>query len=310
MLRRTFVTMTAAAGVSLAASAVTFAQTDADTATPTTAGESMSETAPQTGYAPVNDLEMYYEIHGSGEPLVLLHGAFATIDMWGPVLTGLAENHQVIAVELQGHGHTADIDDRPFSYEQFADDVAALMDHLGIAQADVVGYSMGGTTGLQVAIRHLERVRKLVVVSAYSRLDAYYPEVLAGIAQITPEMFAGSIFDEAYRRNAPNPDNFPRLVEKLVELDKTDFAFPDEELQGITAPVQFIQGDSDVMRPEHAVEMFRLVGGGVPGDMAGLPASQLAILPGTTHITIVTEKTDSWLPMAEAFLAAPVPEGT
>lgn len=264
----------------------------------------------ESGYAPVNGLQMYYEIHGSGEPLVLLHGAYATIDLWGPILTELAKNHQVIAVELQGHGHTADIDDRPFSYEQFADDVAGLMDHLGIAHADIVGHSMGGSTGLQVAIRHPEHVRKLVALSAYSRLDAYYPEVLAGIAQITPEVFAGSIFDEAYRRNAPNPDNFPRLVEKLVEFDGTDFAWPAEDFQSITAPVQFIQGDSDVMRPEHAVEMFRLVGGGVPGDMAGLPASQLAILPGTTHVTIVTENFDMWLPMAEAFLAAPLPEET
>jgi pimeloyl-ACP methyl ester carboxylesterase len=303
--RRTFVTMAAAAGASLAAPAIAGAQSAAGTATPTAEGGTMTE----SGYAPVNDLQMYYEIHGSGEPLVLLHGAYATIDMWGPILTGLAASHQVIAVELQGHGHTADIDDRPLSYEQFADDVAGLLDHLGIAQADVVGYSMGGNTGLQLAIRHPEQVRKLVAISANSRLDAYYPEVLASIAEITPEVFAGSIFDEAYRRNSPDPDTFPRLVEKLVELDGTDFAWPEEDLQSITAPVQFIQGDSDVMRPEHAVEMFRLVGGGVPGDTVGLPASQLAILPGTTHVTMVTEKIEMWLPMVEAFLAAPVPEG-
>ena len=263
----------------------------------------------ESGYAPVNGLQMYYEIHGSGEPLVLLHGAYGTIDMWGPILTALAANHQVIAIELQGHGHTADIEDRPFSYEQMADDVSDLMEHLGVAQANIVGYSMGGNTGLQLAIRHPEQVRKLVALSANYRLDAYHPEVLAMIAQITPEVFAGSIFDEAYRRNAPNPEDFPRLVEKLVEFDGTDFAWPEEDLQGITAPVQFIQGDSDVMRPEHAVEMFRLVGGGVPGDMVGLPASQLAILPGTTHVTIVTEKVDMWLPMVEEFLASPVPEG-
>ncbi len=308
MQRRTFVTMTAVAGASLATAGLTFAQTETDKGTPATEGEEMTQSGPQTGYAPVNDLQMYYEIHGSGEPLVLLHGAYATIDMWGPILAGLAASHQVIAVELQGHGHTADIDDRPFSYEQFADDVAGLLDHLGIAQADIVGYSMGGSTGLQVAIRHPEHVRKLVALSAFSRLDAYYPEVLEGIAQITPEVFAGSIFDEAYRRNAPDPDNFPRLVEKLVEFDGTAFNWQ-EDLSEITTPVQLIQGDSDVMRPEHAVEMFRLVGGGVPGDTVGLPTSQLAILPGTTHVTMVTEKTGVWLPMVEAFLSAPVPEG-
>jgi pimeloyl-ACP methyl ester carboxylesterase len=298
--------MAAATGISMATPSVAFAQSDAETATPVAEGGTM----PQTGYAPVNGLQMYYEIQGQGEPLMLLHGAYGTIDMWGPVLPALAEHHQVIAVELQGHGHTADIDDRPFSYEQMADDVAALMGHLGIAQADVVGYSMGGSTGLQVAIRHPELVRKLVTVSGHYRSDGYYPEVLASIAEITPDVFAGSFFDEAYRRNAPDPDNFPRLVEKLVEFDGEEFAWPDEDLRGIAAPVQIIQGDSDVMRPEHAVELFRLVGGGVPGDMAGLPASQLAILPGTTHVTIVTEKTGVWLPMVEAFLAAPLPEGS
>src|SRR5215207_1513502 len=134
MRRRTFVALAAATGPSLVAPVRAFAQA-ANPATPTT------EVTTQTGYAPVNGLQMYYEIHGAGEPLVLLHGAFGAIDLWGPILTTLAENHQVIAVEQQGHGHTADID-RPFSYEQMADDVAALMDHLAIAQADIVGYSM------------------------------------------------------------------------------------------------------------------------------------------------------------------------
>ena len=212
MQRRTFVAMAAAAGTALVAPVRGFAQAEAKAATPTT------ETTPQSGYAPVNGLQMYYEIHGAGEPLVLLHGAFGAIDLWGPILTTLAETHQVIAVELQGHGHTADIIDRPLGYEQMADDVAALMDHLGIAQADIVGYSMGGTTGLQLAIRHPDLVRTLVAVSPNYRSDGYYPELLAGLLQMTPDIFVGTPEEAAYLRHAPHPEDFPVLVEKQKVL--------------------------------------------------------------------------------------------
>ena len=305
MQRRTVITGLAATGISLAGMNQSAAQS-ADSATPE--GNDMTEQGPQTGYAPVNGFQMYYEIHGTGDPLVLLHGAYGTIDMWGPILTGLAEQHQVVAVELQGHGHTADIIDRPFSFEQLADDVAALMEHLQIPQADVVGYSMGGNAGLQLAIRRPELVRKLIAISANYRSDGYYPEVLAMIETITPEMFAETPFAEAYRRNAPNPENFPRLVEKLTEFDGKAFAWPDEDLQSIAAPTQVIIGDSDVVRPEHAVALFRLLGGGVPGDLTGLPKSQLAILPGITHVTIAFERTDVLLAMMASFFDAPMPE--
>ena len=301
MRRRTFVAMAAATGTTLVVPARGFAQVEATPATPTTA------TIPQTGYAPVNGLQMYYEIHGNGEPLVLLHGAFGAIDLWGPILTTLAENHQVIAVELQGHGHTADID-RPFSYEQMADDVAALMDHLTIQQADVVGYSMGADTALQLAIRHPDRARKLVPISGKYRYDGEYPELLAGIQQMTPEILAGTPFEDAYLRNAPNPADFPVLVEKLKAFFGKEYAWPEEDMRSIAAPTLLIIGDSDTVRPEHAVELFRLLGGGVPGDVTGLPNSQLAILPGITHGTIVFERTDQLLAMIEAFLAAPMPE--
>ncbi len=301
MRRRTFVAMAAAAGTSLVAPARGFAQAEANPAT------AMTNTTPQAGYAPVNGLEMYYEIHGGGEPLVLLHGAFGAIDLWGPILTTLAENHQVIAVELQGHGHTADID-RPFSYEQFADDVAALMDHLTIEQADVVGYSMGADTALQVAIRHPQMVRKLVPISGKYRHDGEYPELLADIAQLTPEFFVGTPYEESYLRNAPNPVDFPVLVEKIKAFFAKEYAWPVEDMRSIAAPTLLIIGDSDLVRPEHAVELFRLLGGGVPGDIVGLPTSQLAILPGTTHLTIVAERTDRLVAMIEAFLAAPMPE--
>jgi pimeloyl-ACP methyl ester carboxylesterase len=271
-------------------------------------GFAQAEATAQTGYAPINGLQMYYEIHGSGEPLVLLHGAFGAIDLWGPILTTLAQNQQVIAVEFQGHGHTADIIDRPLSYEQMADDVAALLDHLGIAQADVVGYSMGGTTGLQLAIRHPELVRKLVAVSANFSSDGYYPELLMGLQMMTPEIFAGTPQEEAYVRHAPNPEDFPVLVEKQKVLPQ-DYAWPVEDVAGITAPTLVVIGDSDVVRPEHAVDLFRLLGGGVPADLTGsLPNARLAILPGTTHASIVLDRADQLLAVIEPFLAAPMPD--
>jgi pimeloyl-ACP methyl ester carboxylesterase len=265
----------------------------------------MTETAPQTGYAPVNGLQMYYEIHGAGEPLLLLHGAYGTIDLWGPILTTLAERRQVIAVEQQAHGHTADID-RPLSYEQMTEDTAALMRYLDIEHADIFGYSMGGNISLQLAMRHPDLVRKLVAVSANYRSDGYYPELLELIQTITPEAFAGSPLEVAYFRNAPNPDNWPTLIDKLKQLDAQEFAWPDEDIRAIAAPALLVMADSDAMRPEHMVELFRLLGGGVPGDLTGLPKSQLAVIPGATHVSLVTESADLLLAVSTAFLDAPL----
>lgn len=262
-------------------------------------------------YAPVNGLEMYYEIHGMGQPLVVLHGAYMTIDAMGEVVPGLAETRQVIAVELQGHGRTADID-RPLTYEQMADDVAALLRHLEIEEADVFGFSLGGSVALQTAIRHPEVVRKLVVASASYTSEGVHPEVWATIETITPELFAGTPILEEYTRLAPNPDDFPTLVDKLKQLDMEPFAWPSEVIRAIEAPTLLIIGDSDGTRPEHAVEMFRLLGGGVFGDIAGLPKSQLAVLPGTSHFVPpgsgVLDRADWLLSMIPPFLDAPMPE--
>jgi pimeloyl-ACP methyl ester carboxylesterase len=223
----------------------------------------------------------------------------------------LAETRQVIAVELQAHGHTADID-RPLSYEQMADDVTALLAEISIEKADVFGYSMGGGVALQVALRHPEVVRKLVVASASYTSDGMYPELLAMIPTITPEVFAGSPIEEAYLRTAPNPEDFPDLVAKLKQLDMEPYAWPPEDIQGIAAPTLLIIGDSDAIRPEHAVELFRLLGGGVMGDLAGLPKSQLAVLPGTTHFVppgfAVLDRADWLVAMICEFLDAPMPE--
>lgn len=280
-----------------------------ETATPTTA-------LAESGYAPVNGLEMYYEIHGAGTgvPLVVLHGAYMTGNAAGiagmaAFVAPLGAGRRVIAPDLQGHGRTANID-RAIRYETLADDVAALLDHLGIARADLFGFSMGGAAALQVAIRHPERVGKLVVASASSGTgsDAVYPEVFAGIGQMTPEVFAGTPFLEEYERVAPAPDAFPGLVAALKDLDAQEFAWPDEQIRAIAAPTMIVVGDADIVRPEHAVALLRLRGGGVPGDLAGMPNARLAILPGTSHIGVAQRA--AWLvPMIEDFLAAPISEG-
>ena len=268
--------------------------------------------ASKGNYAEVNGLNMYHEIHGTGQPLVMLHGAYMTIDAMGEVVPALAETRQVIAVELQGHGRTADID-RPVSYELMADDVAALLRHLVIEKADVFGYSMGGGVALQVAIRHPEVVRKLVVASASYTSDGMHPELLEMIPTLTPEVFAGSPIEEAYLRIAPNPEDFPTLVAKIKQLDMQPFAWPPEDIRGIAAPTLLIVGDSDAIRLEHAVELFQLLGGGVMGDLAGLPQSQLAVLPGTTHFvppgSAVLDRADWLLSMIPPFLDAPMLEG-
>jgi pimeloyl-ACP methyl ester carboxylesterase len=251
------------------------------------------------GYAPVNGLELYYETHGAGEPLVVLPGAYMTVELMGDLVPALAKSRKVIAVEFQGHGHTADID-RPLSYESFADDTAALLEHLGIDRADVYGYSLGGGVALQLGLRHPSRVRKLVIASASYSSRGMYPEVLGGIENITPEMFDGTPWRDAYQRTAPDPAAFPILVEKLKQLDMTPFDWPINEL---AAPAFILIGDSDGTRLEHAVDMFRRLGGGVFGDLAPeLPTSQLAILPGTSHVGML-ERTEWISGMVTAFLA-------
>jgi pimeloyl-ACP methyl ester carboxylesterase len=271
----------------------------------------MPNTDAQTGYAPVGDLDMYYEIHGTGAPTVLLHGAYMTIDLMGPILPGLASTRQVIAAEQQGHGRTADVE-RPLTYEQMADDTAALLRGLDVDSADIVGYSMGGGIALQLAIRHPDLVRKLVVASATFTSDGMHAAALEMFPSITPELFAGSPIEEAYLRTAPNPDDFPRLVEKLTRLDTTSYAWPEEDIRAIAAPTMIVLGDSDGVRLEHAVELFGLRGGGVMGDLAGLPRSQLAVLPGTAHFVPpgsgLLDRADWLLAMIPPFLDAPMPD--
>jgi pimeloyl-ACP methyl ester carboxylesterase len=269
----------------------------------------MTTTPAQTGYAPVNGLNMYYEIHGAGQPLVLLHGAFSAIGTsFGALVPELAPTRQVIAFELQAHGRTADID-RPLTLEQMADDTAAALQQLGTAQADIFGYSMGAGVALQIAIRHPNVVRKLVLASVTYTKSGFHPGLMEGMENMTHEAMVGSPWHAEYTRIAPNPDNFARLFAKKSQMDRGIQDVPAEVIQAITAPTLLIIGDSDIIRPEHAVELFRLLGGGVAGDLAGLPKSQLAILPGTTHVTLV-QRADLLLAIIPPFLDAPMPDAT
>jgi pimeloyl-ACP methyl ester carboxylesterase len=260
-------------------------------------------------YASVNGLNMYYEAHGAGRPLVLLHGALSAIGTsFGKVLPSLAKTRQVIAIEQQAHGHTADID-RPLTIEQMADDTTALLRHLGIDKADIFGYSMGAGIALTIAIRYPDLVRKLVLAAVTYNSDGLHPGMLAGMETLKPEDLAGSPWQEEYARTAPNPQDWATLVAKVKHMNRQIPDWPPEAIQSIKAPTLIIIGDSDIIRPEHAVEMFRLLGGGVAGDVAGLPRSQLAVLPGTTHVTLV-DRADWLLSMMTAFLDAPMPERT
>jgi pimeloyl-ACP methyl ester carboxylesterase len=267
-----------------------------------------ASTPTESGYVPVNGLEMYYEIHGSGRPLVLLHGNLSTIGTsFGKVLPKLSSTRRIIAVEQQGHGHTADID-RPLSIEQWALDTTALLRHLGIEQADFFGYSSGGAVSLEIALRSPDLVRKLVWAGGTSfRRDGLYPELLKASETMKPEDLDGSPFQQEYASIAPHPEQWHRLVAKITDLDRTTQGWSPEAIASVKAPTLLIIGDSDIVRPEHVVEMFRLLGGGVVGDLVGLPRSQLAVLPGTTHVTLADR--DQWLaPMITEFLDAPMPE--
>jgi len=241
-------------------------------------------------YADVNGIKLYYEIHGVGRPLILLHGGLGAIEMFGPNLAALARGRRVIAVDLQGHGRTADID-RPLSVELMADDIAALVGRLGLDRPDVMGYSLGGGVALQTAIRHPEVVGKLVVVSTPFRRSAFYPEILAQQGQVgaaSADAMKQTPMYQLYSRLAPRPEDWPRLLDKIGEAMKQDFDFS-REIAGLRATTLIVAADADIFPPAHAVEMFALLGGGQRDggwDGSGRPKSRLAILPGLTHYTI------------------------
>lgn len=258
----------------------------------------------RSGYAQVNGLSLYYEIRGSGAPLVLLHGGLGAIEMMSATLSALAGKRQVISVDLQGHGRTADID-RPMTYEHMADDIAGLLAHLGIERADIMGYSLGGGVALQTAFRHPQVVRKLIVVSVPARRTGSYDEVLAAMEHVGPalaDMLKQAPMYQLYMKVAPRPQDFPALLTKTGELIRRDYDWS-SEIAALAMPVLFVFADADSVRLSHIAELYGLLGGGQRDagvDGAQRPAAQLAILPGTTHYDI--DESPLLATVASAFL--------
>jgi pimeloyl-ACP methyl ester carboxylesterase len=253
-----------------------------------------SGTLQRTGYAPVNGLRMYYQVHGptnsAQPPLVLLHGGGDTIETsFGHLLSALAHSRQIIAFEQQGCGRTADIEDRPFSFEQSADDTAALLKHLDIERDDLLGFSNGGTIALQVAIRYPQLVRRLIVITALMKRAWADPQFWESMKTAQMEAMPSEL-REAYLKVAPHPENLESFFYKARNRMRDFKDVPDEAIRSINAPTLVVSSDRDVMRPEGAVELFRL-----------LPHAQLAILPGTEHMAI-SSQAGVLVPMIERFL--------
>ena len=257
----------------------------------------------KTGYAQVNGIKMYYEVHGAGKPLVLLHGAFNTINTaFGQIIPALSKTRQVIAVELQGHGRTQDID-RPFSFETMADDVAALLKFLKTDSADIFGYSMGGGVAQQIAIRHPGVVRRLIITSSVYKYEGWSPETRAILPMLTPEMFEPTPIKQEYDKLAPDPKHWKEFINKMKKFVTTTYDFGADKIKAIRSPTLIITGDGDGVLPEHAVEMYRLRGGAYMVDFGPIHAAQLAILPGSSHISVMMQ-TDWLVSMVVPFLDA------
>lgn len=255
-----------------------------------------------TGYADVNGLKMYYEVYGAGKPLVLIHGSFMNIPLnWSGIIPLLAKDRKVIVAEMQAHGRTKDIA-RELSYEAMADDVSALLKHLKVDSADILGYSMGGGVAYQFAIRHPDQLRRLVILSAPYAHDGWWPDVEASFATIKPEMFKGTPIQKQYDSLGNDPAKFGEFVNKVIGIDLKKYDWS-REAKNIKAPILIAMGDADGVRYEQALELFRAKGGGKMGDIHGLPKSRLAILPGTTHIGMM-QRQHILVPIVTDFLDA------
>ncbi len=255
----------------------------------------------------VNGMQMYYETSGEGDPLIVLHGAYMNTRTMGEIIPALARSRRVIAVEMQGHGRTTDID-RAITYPNLADDVAAFMQAIGVKKADVFGYSMGAAVGLQLAIRHPEKVDRAALVSIAYDFQGWHPDYRAFVPQIVPELFVGTPLEAAYRELAVDPKGFPALVDKLIALEHEPMAWK-ADVAKLKTPILIIQGDADIVDHAHTLAMFRLLGGGVMGDQGKpLPQSRLAILPATSH-TAIMGQTELLRALIEPFLKGETPRG-
>jgi pimeloyl-ACP methyl ester carboxylesterase len=261
----------------------------------------------ETGHAPVNGLEMYYEIYGAagtGTPLLLLHGGLFNIDLqFGEVLPGLAQGRQVIAADFQAHGRTGDID-RPLTTAGLASDVVGLLQHLGIAKVDVFGFSVGGAVALYLAIKHPELVRKAIVSSVAFHPDGDRPENTEAVGEMTVDMIAGTPMEQDYLAKSPNPDKLQDLLNKLGTYDQGSTGWSEDDIRAIAAPTLITVGDCDAVKLEHAVRFLQLRGGDVNGDFVGVPTSQLAVFPGSTHFFGMA-RTTMVLDAVTGFLDAP-----
>lgn len=254
----------------------------------------------ESGYADVNGLQLYYEVYGSGKPLVLLHGSYMSIPLnWSHIIPLLAKNRKVIVTEMQGHGRTRDIP-REISFEGMADDVSGLLKHLRIDSADILGYSMGGGIAFQVAVRHPRQVRRLVVLSGVYAHDGWWPDVEAAFAKHSAELFKGTALQKQYDSLGNDPAHFKEFINKVKRKDLEPYDWS-KEVKNIQAPIFMAIGDVDGVRYEHAQELFRAKGGGKIGEFHGLPKSRLAIIPGTSHIGMM-QRTDWLIPMINDFL--------
>ncbi|QNL51985.1 alpha/beta hydrolase [Olivibacter sp. SDN3] len=253
----------------------------------------------KTGYAPVNGLKLYYEVHGEGEPLVLVHGSFMTIPSNWERIIPLFKNRKLIVAEMQGHGRTADIS-RELSYEGMADDISGLLKVLEIDSADVLGYSMGGGVAFQMGIRHPQQVKKLIILSGVYKHDGWWPEVEESFDTINAEMFKGSPIEQAYDSLSPHPEKFEEFVSKTMSIDLKPYDWT-EEVRQMNIPIFMLLGDSDGIRYDHAAELMRMKGGAKMGDFGEMSTSRMAILPATTHIGIM-DRVTIWVPLVEEFL--------
>lgn len=254
----------------------------------------------QSGYAPVNGLQMYYEVYGEGQPIVLIHGSYMDIPLnWSSIIPLLAKDRKVVVAEMQAHGRTKDTS-RELSYEGMADDVSGLLTHLNINESDILGYSMGGGVAFQMAVRHPDQVRRLVVLSGTYAHDGWWPDVEATFATFTADMFRGTPIEELYLNAGNDPAHFQDFIRKVISIDLKRYDWS-EAVKKIKAPIFIAIGDADGVRYEHAIELFRSKGGGKMGDIHGLPESRLAILPGTTHIGMM-QRTNWLIPMVTDFL--------